>query len=409
MMAAAGGRRTARWGLWLISGSMVFVVLFAALFGVAVVGMLGGGAMGAQPSACGTTGGAPVQVTAGAPGLNPEQLGNAQAIAGVALGLGLGRPGVLLGVLTANVETDLRNLPGGDRDSVGLFQQRQPWGSFEERHNPVIATTMFFQGGKGGQPGVFSISGWEAMDPGVVMQRVQQSQFSAGTSPQYAVKLAMATAATDALMAGQPAVPVAGPTSITIGPLAPATPTPCPGAAPAAAVGGGPGEVTTCKPGQDRAALVAQVLASPNLVLREGREESQSADIRTGLECNTLAVIVSMETLGVPVRLNSLKTDHPVDGGYHPKGMAMDLGYESGDPVGAKVYEFLYRNYLALGVIQIIWAYPPTIAGIDPGAKCIQQDQNGIGATHGVLGDCDALYPSDISGHTDHIHVAIHL
>ena len=73
MMAAAGGRRTARWGLWLISGSMVFFVLFAALFGVAVVvGMLGGGAMGAQPSACGTTGGAPVQVTAGAPGLNPE-------------------------------------------------------------------------------------------------------------------------------------------------------------------------------------------------------------------------------------------------------------------------------------------------------------------------------------------------
>jgi hypothetical protein len=323
-----------RWGLWLLSGSLAFVVLFAALFGVAVLGMLGGGAMGAQPSACGTTGGPPVSVTAGAPGLNPEQLGNAQAIAGVALGLGLGRPGVLLGVLTANVETDLRNLPGGDRDSVGLFQQRAPWGSFEERHDPVTATTMFFQGGKGGQPGVFSIVGWETVDPGVVMQRVQQSQFSAGTSPQYATKLAMAVAATDALMAGQPsttAAAVTGPTSITIGPLAPATVSPCPAAS--AAVG-----VVYSPPGLEQndsqdPSTFGWVRAGPmEPLVYQGHNFGQVATGTAKLWTAMLNELVPLIPGGLNANLgcyeNRRNVNSPGVWSFHSYGLACDINYD---------------------------------------------------------------------------------
>jgi D-alanyl-D-alanine carboxypeptidase-like protein len=127
--------------------------------------------------------------------LSPEQSANVKIIAETTLGLGLGRPGVLLAILTANVETDLRNLPGGDRDSVGLFQQRAPWGSFEERHDPATATTMFWKGGRTGQPGMLSITGWETMSPEIAMQATQQSQYSqrpGDQSPGLAGKLAMA-------------------------------------------------------------------------------------------------------------------------------------------------------------------------------------------------------------------------
>jgi hypothetical protein len=179
---------------------------------------------GVTSSVCG--GAAVVQVAGRPTVLSGEQIPNAQAIAGVALSLGLGRPGVLVGILTANIESDLHNLAGGDRDSVGLFQQRNPWGSVADRMDPVKSATMFFTGGQGGQPGLLDFPGWEAMDPGVAMQRVQQSQFSGGSSPGYAGKLATATAATDALMAGQPAavtVPAAAPCSMTAPPKLPGT------------------------------------------------------------------------------------------------------------------------------------------------------------------------------------------
>ena len=205
----------------LLSPFAALVVLVVVLVGIAVIGMLGAGKhrIGAlrQTPACAV---APVAVTGTASGLTAEQQANAQAIAGVALGLGLGRQGVLIGILTANVEADLRNLDHGDRDSVGLFQQRTPWGPTADRMDPVKSASMFFTGGQGGQPGLLDITGWQTMDPGVAMQAVQQSQFSGGTSPGYAGKLAQATAATDALMiSGDLVVPVvAQPTAGCSGP-----------------------------------------------------------------------------------------------------------------------------------------------------------------------------------------------
>lgn len=56
---------------------------------------------------------------------------------------GLNERAAQIALATTIVETSNANLDGGDRDSVGLFQQRDTWGSFAERTNPGIATNKF--------------------------------------------------------------------------------------------------------------------------------------------------------------------------------------------------------------------------------------------------------------------------
>jgi hypothetical protein len=48
-------------------------------------------------------------------------------------------------------ESTLRNLPYGDRDSLGLFQQRPSagWGSAAQVQDPVYAAQAFFGGATG--------------------------------------------------------------------------------------------------------------------------------------------------------------------------------------------------------------------------------------------------------------------
>jgi len=46
--------------------------------------------------------------------------------------------------MTAIDESVLKNIDHGDRDSVGLFQQRASWGSYEDRMNPEVSAKLFF-------------------------------------------------------------------------------------------------------------------------------------------------------------------------------------------------------------------------------------------------------------------------
>lgn len=175
------------------------------------------------------------------------------------------------------------------------------------------------------------------------------------------------------------------------------------------ASGSGPsGSITSCN--GDREALANKVLANPLMGWRPGREETQKEDVRSQLHCNTLALLDSLMTLGIKIEIMSMKSDHDVDGGYHPRGQALDLWFEAGSgPDSVKVYEFLYRNAAQLKVIQIIWAYPPDLPGIDPGKKCIGQNQNGNDPSiYGTQVDCDSFYGvGTMSGHADHIHTAV--
>lgn len=184
---------------------------------------------------------------------------------------------------------------------------------------------------------------------------------------------------------------------VTTTPIPTPTPVPCPVSNPA---------TKKCASPAERSALVAEVLGNKNLVLRSGREASQRRDIESELHCNTVSLIASLLTLNIPIRINSLKADHSVDGGFHPKGQAIDLGYHvrnGGD--GVKVYEFLHKNHKQLKVQQIIWGYPPNLPGIDPGRKCIGQ----LGSPPGQPVDCDAFFkPGTMSQHADHIHTSVH-
>jgi hypothetical protein len=78
--------------------------------------------------------------------LSTDQAGIAATIAGVASRRKMPLRAVTIAYATALQESDLANLPYGDRDSVGVFQQRpsQGWGTKADLLNPVYATTRFF-------------------------------------------------------------------------------------------------------------------------------------------------------------------------------------------------------------------------------------------------------------------------
>lgn len=166
-------------GVVLLAGLAGLVLLLVApllMVGLAVAAAAGAGT-GCTTPAAGASGGA---VTAGS--LTGEQSANAATIVSVALGVvgarlgpGPARQAAVIAVATAMQESTLRNLAYGDGDSVGLFQQRAPWGSFTDRTTPAVATTMFLTGGHGRQPGLLDIPGWRSMPIWQAAQSVQVS------------------------------------------------------------------------------------------------------------------------------------------------------------------------------------------------------------------------------------------
>jgi hypothetical protein len=104
--------------------------------------------------------------------LTEEQTRNAAAIAGVARERGLPDRAVVIALATALQESGLRNLDYGDRDSLGLFQQRpsQGWGSPDQVQDPVYAAGKFYDG-------LVQVPGWEAGRLTEVAQSVQRSGF----------------------------------------------------------------------------------------------------------------------------------------------------------------------------------------------------------------------------------------
>ncbi|GGW32472.1 hypothetical protein GCM10010503_05350 [Streptomyces lucensis JCM 4490] len=76
----------------------------------------------------------------------PEQAGNAATIAAVGTGRGMPRRAVTIALATALQESGLRNIEHGDRDSLGLFQQRpsQGWGTEKQILDPTYAAGIFY-------------------------------------------------------------------------------------------------------------------------------------------------------------------------------------------------------------------------------------------------------------------------
>ncbi|MCM3781055.1 muramidase family protein [Microbacterium hydrocarbonoxydans] len=115
--------------------------------------------------------------------LDAEQVGNAALIIRIGRELGVSDRAIAIGLATAMVESSMRNLSWGDRDSLGLFQQRPStgWGSAEQILDADRSTRVFF-GGAGdpnGQStrGLLDIPGWESMRFTDAAQAVQISAY----------------------------------------------------------------------------------------------------------------------------------------------------------------------------------------------------------------------------------------
>ncbi|RKE20981.1 hypothetical protein [Streptomyces sp. TLI_171] len=111
--------------------------------------------------------------TAGGSGtLELPAAANAATITAVAMSRGLPERAVTISLATAIQESKLRNLEGGDRDSVGLFQQRpsQGWGTVEQIMDPVYSTNKFLDA-------LVKVNGYAQMPLTDAAQQVQRSGY----------------------------------------------------------------------------------------------------------------------------------------------------------------------------------------------------------------------------------------
>ena len=104
--------------------------------------------------------------------LSIEQSQNAVIITSIAAERGLAPRAVSIALTTAFQESKILNLDYGDRDSLGLFQQRpsQGWGTPEQIMDPYYSTGKFYDA-------MVNVKDWESADIGDVAQAVQRSGF----------------------------------------------------------------------------------------------------------------------------------------------------------------------------------------------------------------------------------------
>jgi hypothetical protein len=102
--------------------------------------------------------------------LDAEQMAHASTIAAIGLRRELPRRAVTVALATALQESKLRNLGHGDRDSLGLFQQRpsQGWGQPEQLNDPRYAAGAFYDR-------LVRIPHWQRMRVTEAAQAVQRS------------------------------------------------------------------------------------------------------------------------------------------------------------------------------------------------------------------------------------------
>ncbi|MGW3285763.1 heavy metal transporter [Streptomyces sp. NPDC001002] len=102
----------------------------------------------------------------------PEQAVNAATIAAVGTGRGMPERAVAIALATSIQESGLRNIQHGDRDSLGLFQQRpsQGWGTEKEILDPTYAAGIFYEH-------LAKVPDYTKLPLTVAAQRVQRSGF----------------------------------------------------------------------------------------------------------------------------------------------------------------------------------------------------------------------------------------
>ncbi len=129
--------------------------------------------------------------------MTPEQTAHATTIAAVGKRMGLPDHAVSVALAAALQESRLQNLAHGDRDSVGLFQQRpsQGWGSASQLLTPTYAAGAFYRH-------LARVRGWESLPVTTAAQRVQRSAAPSAYAQWEHQARAVAQAATGEIPAG---------------------------------------------------------------------------------------------------------------------------------------------------------------------------------------------------------------
>lgn len=130
-------------------------------------------------------------------GLDLAQARNATTIAAAGKRLGMPDHAVSIALATAYLESNLHNISYGDRDSLGLFQQRpsQGWGTPTEIMNPNYAATAFYRH-------LARVPGWEVIPVTEAAQKVQRSALPGGYAQFEPAARAIAEALTGEVAAG---------------------------------------------------------------------------------------------------------------------------------------------------------------------------------------------------------------
>jgi hypothetical protein len=150
---------------WVVGGAVGLLTLGAALVGLSalrgdvVVPFL-------QPDGCEAV------VDGHAVSLSTEQAQNAGLITAIAVARGLPARAASIALATAYQESGLENIDHGDRDSLGLFQQRpsQGWGTEEQVMDATYAANRFYDA-------LVRVDGYRELDITVAAQEVQRSGF----------------------------------------------------------------------------------------------------------------------------------------------------------------------------------------------------------------------------------------
>ena len=157
-----------------VIAALAFLLPVLLIAGAAegVAALFGGGT---SLTTCTTTGG-----TGGHGGgaYQPDQIANATTIVAVGKQMNVPQQGWVVAIAAALQESDLVNVDHGDRDSLGLFQERpsQGWGTPAQVMDPTYAATQFYRH-------LLAVPGWQQMSVNDDAQAVERSGFPQAYGP----------------------------------------------------------------------------------------------------------------------------------------------------------------------------------------------------------------------------------
>lgn len=194
--------------VWGRGWRVVLVVVVAAASVGAVALVVTRGSQTSVPSGCRVSLGGVTYM------MSPEQTAHATTIAAVGKRMGMPDHAVSVALAAALQESKLHNLEHGDRDSLGLFQQRpsQGWGTASQVLTPHYAASAFYRR-------LAQVPGWESLPVTTAAQRVQRSGAPSAYAQWEPRARAIAQAATGEVPAGLSCRVDVGPTQSSGKPL----------------------------------------------------------------------------------------------------------------------------------------------------------------------------------------------